>query len=1144
MRFYLLAVAVVLIAALVAFGVPYVVGMHGTLAIVFIVLMLLIGLGAAAAILILHFRAKKKSEEGETAIGADTGELDVLLNDANRKLRESQQGAKSLDGLPLVYILGDTGAAKTTTVLQSGLDPELVAGTASREGDSGPTPVLNLWFTRLSALLELGASVRHSNPMLTRLVERTRAKAYRSAFGTGAAARAAIVCVSTEQLMVADGGTALMASARATGAQLREMSRLLGTTLPVYVIVTKLDRVPHFEEYVRNLSQEEVRQILGAALPKSEASAGLYADEATRKLTGVLDGLCYQLGEFRVEMLDRETEPRNAGGVYEFPREFGKLRKSLNQYLVELSKPSHLSANPYLRGFFFTGIRAQIVERMANAPAPVERAPQDAGATQYLNITVGRQALNRPPSQPQMVASRVPQWTFLPRLLPEVILGDKSALSATSQTAPARLFRRILFGTLAGLFLIYILLLVVSFFNNLGVEHQIENAAKALPVSPASASTIPSLSDLQNLDKLRQVIVQLDGWQDGAPWSYRWGLYQGDKLDQKARTIYFNRFRPMMLNPTQASWAKFLHDLPDAPPQGADYSLYNNAYGPLKAYLITAGNHEKSSPQGLDPTFMDYWKGSRNDPDELALAQKQVDFYATELARKDPYDIKADNLTVTHAQGYLHNFGDKLRIYQAMLNDANKKYQDIDFNRMYPGSATLVTEGHVVHGAYSKDGFAFMQDAMKNPSRYANGEQWVLGVQQQQTQGSGNLSADLATLYSADFLNQWHLFLTDAHVLGCGGLHDASGKLTTLAGANSPLLELFYTVSHNTAVSDTDIKTMFQPAQQMADPNNPDKLVGGGNQQYVAALTALSSSVDSVSTSVAQNPPSATDPAAYASITTAVTAAKQATDTSAQSFNRDDPQYKVGSTVKQLMLEPILCVSKIPPSPGGKANKGGEDVCHAVNSLLGKFPFAHKSPPEATLAEANQVFAPGTGSVWKAYDGALNTYLVPQMALYVIAPNPPQQVNSKFKDYFNKVAHVTSALYPLGAKNPSLNFTLKFLPSPGTNSATFIVDGHNVPIGASTTWNGETAQKASLLHDSSEDLQFTGTWSLFQLVRVATITKSAGGYRLDYHLDTYVQGVKTGGPGKVVSFELSGPGADMLVGDAFSGLGCVGPVVK
>ena len=111
-------------------------------------------------------------------------------------------------------------------------------------------------------------------------------------------------------------------------------------------------------------------------LPANETSAGVYADKISRELGSALDLLIFALGEFRVEVLNRETEPRNAPGVYEFPREFGKLRKNLNQYLVELCKPSQFSANPYLRGFFFTGLRAQMVEQMvaaAAAPLP-ERA--------------------------------------------------------------------------------------------------------------------------------------------------------------------------------------------------------------------------------------------------------------------------------------------------------------------------------------------------------------------------------------------------------------------------------------------------------------------------------------------------------------------------------------------------------------------------------------------------------------------------------------------------------------------------------------------------------------------------------------------------------------------------------------------------
>jgi len=1148
---YLLAVVIVLIAALLAWGLAALLHLQGTMLILFVVIIMVLGLAAAITVVVLHLKAKKKqAQDGLLPEGGAGGDLDVLLEDANRKLRTSQQGAKSLDALPLIYILGDQGTAKTTMVQRSGLDPELVAGVVPRAGESVPTPVLNLWFAGQAALLEAGEAIRQSGPLLSRLVIRTRPKAYRSAFGTGAAARAAVVCVSAEQLALADGGTSLMASARTVGAQLREISRLLGAAVPVYVIVTKLDRVSHFEEYVRNLSNDEVAQIFGSPLPRTEVSAGVYSDQASRMIASVLDGLCYTLGEFRVEMLERETDAKNAPGVYEFPREFGKLRKNLNQYLVELCKPSQLSANPYLRGFYFTGIRAQIVERMASAPAAVEeRAPQDAGATQYLNISMGKAASSRQPQQPAMVASRVPQWTFLPRLFPQVILGDKSALTATRQTAPARLFRRILYGTLAFLFAVYAVLLLISFIKNSGLESQINAAAKALPVVASSSVSLPSLTDLQTLDRLRQTIVQLDGYQqDGAPWSYRFGLYQGDKLAIRARNIYFDRFRPMLLNPAQANLTTYMRALPDAPATNGDFSLYAAAYSPLKAYLITTSNPEKSTSKFLTPIFVQYWIGSRQvDGDQQQLAQKQADFYANELLRHPPYSINPDTLVVKHTRGYLSNFLAETRIYQAMLTDADKAGPGIDFNKMYPGSATCVVDPHIVRGAFTKAGFTAMQDALQHSDRYANGEVWVLGEQSGAAQNTASVGNNLKPVYTADFIKEWHLFLTDARVVSCGNLHEAPARLTALAGPASPLLALFFTVSHNTAVADTQIKSTFQPTQALVDPNATDRFIGPGNTGYVNALLNLSGAVDQV----AANPAAGNDPAAFAPVTTAASAAGIAAQQAAQAFNVDS-QFHTEATVLALMQAPVQCAAKLAPSPGAPAKAAGQKVCDAITPLLGKYPFAASSTTQASIAEVNGVFAPETGAIWSIYNASLKPFMVQQGSQFVASPTAPQPPNPKYLQFFSRASRVSSGLYPAGAKSPTFSFTLRFLPSPGIANATLVVDGQRIPNGSISQqfhWSGDTAQKASLIYDGNEVIPLQGTWSLFQLVRTAQITHSGAGYRLDYPIDTSttVAGHKIGqssGTTKTVSFELSGPGAEILMADYFSGLGCPGPVVK
>lgn len=1149
MLVYLLVLAVLVVAALVAFGMAALLHLHGASLVVFVVIILLLGIAAAAIILFLHFRAKKEQEsQGEVSGDGTTGDLDLLLNDANRKLRESQQGAKTLDLVPVLYILGEQGSAKTTQVMRSGLDQELLAGILPREGEAAPTPVLNVWFTPQAVIIEAGEAVRQNTQMLSRLISRTRPRAYRSALGSAASARAVVVCLSTEDLLAADGGAALMAAARTTGAQLRLISKLLGTPLPVYVIVTKLDRVANFAEFVRNLSNDEVRQVLGTTLPKTDASAGVYVDRASSELNGILDGLCYKLGEFRVEMLTRETDAQNGQGVYEFPREFGKLRKNLSQYLVELCKPSQLSANPYLRGFYFTGIRAQVVERLSTPTAIEERPQQDEGATQYLNISMGRtQSSNRPAHQPVKVSTRVPQWTFLPRLFPETILGDKSALSATQQTAPARLFRRILFGTLAVLFGFYTLMLLVSYLNNSALESRIRDAAKSLPVFTATSISNPSLTDLQALDELRQTIVQLDGYQrDGVPLSYRFGLYKGEKLEARARTVYFDRFRPLLLNPAQANFVTFLRALPDVPASTEDSTSYVAAYNPLKAYLITAGNHEKCVPQFLTPVLLQYWNGSHPvDPAQQQLAQKQFDFYANELGRQDPYAITPDTLVVSRTRSYLSNFLAKTRIYQDMLNAADKTGPSVDFNHQFPGSEASVLDGYVVRGAFTLSGYAFMQDAFQNISRYANGEPWVLGDQAGQALNTASVAKDLSTGYTADFIKEWHTFLTKAQVVGCGGLHEAPARFNSLSGPNSPILELFYTVAHNTAVADPQIKSVFQPTQALVDPNAKDRFIGPGNQSYVNALLAISSAV----TQVSQNPSAGTDPAAWGPVTQAASAADLAARQTAQAFNIDSATH-TENTVLALMEAPIQCAAKLPPSPGAGANGAGQKLCGSVNALLGKFPFSPNSTSQASLMEVNQVLAPDTGTIWSLYNGPLKQYLVPQGGQYVPAPNAPLPVNAKFAQYFARVAHVSSELYAPGAPNPAFAFTLRFLPSKGVQTATLVVDGQRIPGGSSSQqfkWSGTDAHQASLVYDSNEALSFQGTWALFQLVHTAQVTRSEAGIRVNFPIETSVAGHRIdqpGGPSKEVSFEISGPGAELLSPSAFTGMGCVSNVVK
>src|SRR5579883_1642475 len=102
-----------------------------------IVMTLLTCIGLAAALVWIWVKTKFQfnkdaAASGDSAGGSSDGggsEAELLVRDAEARLAASQvaQGA-NIGNLPLFFVVGDQGATKTSVMLHSGLEPELLAG--------------------------------------------------------------------------------------------------------------------------------------------------------------------------------------------------------------------------------------------------------------------------------------------------------------------------------------------------------------------------------------------------------------------------------------------------------------------------------------------------------------------------------------------------------------------------------------------------------------------------------------------------------------------------------------------------------------------------------------------------------------------------------------------------------------------------------------------------------------------------------------------------------------------------------------------------------------------------------------------------------------------------------------------------------
>jgi len=1144
MKRILIGILIFLVYLALVVGAAFALHFAGTKLILFIAILGLIGL--LALIFTLWYMNKVGGGSGQST-GPDTPDainLGNLLRDADAKVRQTgRAGVKSLASLPLIYVIGDENSAKTQTVLQSGLDPELLAGAVYQDGMIVPTQLANLWLAGNYVIAEAGGALLRQPPLWQRLIRSTIPARLGSIFGDSRLpARSVVVCVSVERIMAPNTSEQIKALAQTLNERLRQLSQTLGISLPIYVLFTKLDTVAPFADYATRLTVEEVKLPIGSLLSSLSTGTGLYTEQATATISGKFDQLVYALSEFRLDILSRGGELKDLARAYEFPRDLRKLRAGIVSFLAEVARPSQIGVNPFLRGFFFAGMRAYLTEDILDiGPAQTQPAAPtiDSGATRVFSLAGMQQPAPTPQSR-RSSTRKVPQWVFLPHLFSNILLADKSALETIRASTRTSFLKRTLLACASILILIVLALFTISFFNNRSLENRVAKAAAA-PVSSVGSGSYAALGDLQSLDNLSSVLSELDGYRkNGAPFMDRFGLYKGDALYPVACRAYSTKFHTLLLGPAQANILAKLGALPPTPTPDADYGA---TYRPLKTYIITASNPDPDTAQDttdfLPTGLLTEWTGNGTpDPEVSRLAQAQFAFYASLLPGPTSCMASAgsprNETMVARARYYLNGFQGFQHVYQSMLAAANHKVTGFNYNAKFPGSSSYIVDGYPVQGAFTKDGFTFMQDAILHPDPYFRGEEWVLGPSSGPAIDRAALSAQLKQAYEADYLDTWRTYLKKAAFISFKNFPEAGAKLGSLDSNTSAMLELFSLISTNTAVSDTAISTAFQAPQAVVAPTASvdGRLIGSANNAYIQALQALEGSIKNLIAS----PTGANDPAAAGPVASAAINAEGAAENIRNSFLAD-PGGGMDRISFTLLEDPIESAKGLASNFGAVAAGGGaKTFCAQIGPVLSKFPFNPDSTTDATPDEAAQVFAPTTGQFAQfANSAAIKALVMQQGNQFIKAPTATGTLNAGFLNFMNSAQRISSTLFPSG-NNPQLDFTLTEVKSPGSPDAVVNIDNQQITTAGqklSFHWTSNPAGHYSLSNPGNSRTSTPSAWSAFHLALGATHLPPD---RLKIDLETNNQS------NGAILLDVSGPGAPLLNRDFMKAFHCVSQV--
>jgi len=1044
------------------------------------------------------WRAKAASRPAVPAkaappVHADDAALAALIAEANAALAKApgyggsgyagsgyagSHGKSPLSRLPLYLLIGPEGAGKTSTFLNSGVEPQLLAGEASGKAPVAPTRLCNLWLAKNAVFIEFSGRAFSGEPgrwgqLLGVLRGRAPVPLWRRFWrepDEGLTLRGVIGFCDMKELTGASADPQrLERDCREWQERLRAVAEVFGVEYPVYQVFTKCDKIPFFPDFFGRLPESDANQVLGCTLPirklETLRPGEVFAEVQAKRLTGSFRPLYQSLAERRLAHLAHEPNPARRPGIYEFPRELKRIRSPLVQFLTDVFRPHPLRPGPLLRGYYLTAVRE--VEAAAADPA-VSRADWTSpnlgmettrlfrgDATQIFNPDDGSKSPN--PIARKGMGLR---WMFVSDLFHQVVLADQPVQRTAPVDARLERYRRGVFAGVCGLCVLLCLAFAVSWARNRQLLQDVADAGSADIQKRGNLVTLP---ELRALERLR---LQVDRLQEGDSLSFHWGLYQGKAILDTARNAYFRRFRQLLLNDLNGVMLGQLQKLPAAP-GAADPE--EPAYGLLKTHLTISSGVCKPEPVLVSRVL----KSARSqlaadaDPEWQSLADKQIAFYVSALGDGNPCRLTEDAEVRDHARQYLQKIKGVDRIYRRILTDAEKTFtkpQRLD--DLAPNYKQVLNGQAEVSAAFTHEGWQFVQKASKEGTGGSAGESCVTGNSGGLVSGlkqDAGVERAIQELFIHDYIEQWQKFVAAFSVIPYKGAADAAQKLEILAGNKSPLLALLAMTAAQTDFSITtepgvvakaekaigdlvkkgektatkfteagkvthgmsstaDITQSFQPVHCVV-PAASERWITDKNGAYMDALAGLRSAVQAIARASGDTP----DPQTLqAAVQSAVDKAEDSVRQLAKSFNPEGVGILDGE-VTRLLNEPIknaklCCLS--PPKP--KADPELQRFCSPLRTLLRKYPFTPSSVPELPLKDLADYFAPDQGRIWKFQSSALAEFTILDGGVW--KQNPASQklkASPELLDFLNRAQGITKAFFPDGGTNPHLSYTLR-----------------------------------------------------------------------------------------------------------------------
>jgi IcmF-related N-terminal domain len=297
--------------------------------------------------------------------------LDDMRKKFEQGVSEYRSRGKDLYTLPWYVIVGEPGSGKTEAVRHSnvGFPP----GMQDEFQGVGGTINMNWWFTNQAVLLDTAGRLMFEEVQPGETSEWKEFLNLLKKNRPNCPINGLFLIIPSDSL-IRDSADAIAQKAGKIARQLDVIQRTLDVRFPVFVVVTKCDKINGFREFFDGLTDPQLQhQIMGWTNP-DPLDAPFRPDLVDQHLESVAERLRRRrLGLLR-DPISEQPEGRRTDEVdslYALPHSLSLLATRLRRYLETVFVAGEWSAKPlFLRGIFFTSSMregAALDEELANA---------------------------------------------------------------------------------------------------------------------------------------------------------------------------------------------------------------------------------------------------------------------------------------------------------------------------------------------------------------------------------------------------------------------------------------------------------------------------------------------------------------------------------------------------------------------------------------------------------------------------------------------------------------------------------------------------------------------------------------------------------------------------------------------------------